>query len=159
MKTVETLIDEDLIATLATVSTAGGYSNNFWVDEPDPARGNPQRDALCVLGDGEPEPQEDCPISQDRYKKTYNIIVKAIEPEASDDALRQRMAEIYGDVVRALTGNRNTYTRNGQALGTDVGNPNKGLDAGANSGDVVIPVTVHYATALGDPFTNPYTSA
>ena len=159
MKTVETLIDEDLIATLAAVSTAAGYANNFVIDEPDPARGNPERDALCVLGDGDPEPHEDCPITQDRYLKTYSLVFEVIESEASDDALRQRMAEVYADVVRALTSTRNRYTRNGQALWTEVGKPTKELDAGANSGKITIPVSVLFATAQGEPFVNPYTTA
>lgn len=159
MKTVESLIDEDLIATLATVRTSAGYFHNFWVDEPDPAGGNPEKDALCTVADGEPEPQDDKPINQDRYQKTYTVVVKVIEPEGSDVTLRERMGNAYADVVKALTETRTSFTRNGQALWTRVGQPKKEIDAGGNSADVSIPVTVLFATALGQPTVNPYTTA
>jgi hypothetical protein len=158
--TVENLIDQDLIETLAGVSTAAGFSNNFIVEEPDPALGNRERDALCVVGDGDPEPQDDRPINQDRYLKTYTLVFKVIESESSDDAaLRGRMAGIYADVVKALTESRASYTRNGQALGTTVGKPTKDLDGGGNSGDIAVPVSVLFATLHGDPSTNPYSQS
>lgn len=159
MLTVEETIDQDLVDTLRGVSSATGYATTLTVEDADPADGNRERDGLCVVVPQDPEPADDGPINQDRFTKPYEITVWVVVPEAFSDTLRTRLARAHADVVKALTYTRQSYTRGARALWTRVDLSARNYAAGQSAATVTVTATVYYATAKGDPFTNPYTTA
>lgn len=160
MLTVEETIDQSVLDSLRGMSRAANYTADYTVAVLDPANGTPAADNQVVADTfADPAPVEDRPQSQDRWRKAYRLTVTVVESEGNYAALSARLRRAKADITKALTFGRAAYTRGGRALGTTIQQGEARPEVGSGRGTIVVVAEVLFATAVGDPLTNPYTTA
>ena len=146
-------ITADVVSTLEQVNTTS-YSLNLHVTEPDAVTGTETKDGRCVvtLG-GVTRVEEGVPLHFTKYVQAYDLTIRS---ESNTTPISELLAIAAADVTRAIAAD---ITRGGLAEDTIIEAPSfEYASKEANSGVVVVPISVHYQTYYNNPFRSRYES-
>lgn len=150
---VNDLAVDDVVSTLAAVTTAGGYPIDLLPERCEPGGNNPRHGSAVVILDSVAE-GEIQPDGQDDHLLTVSVRVRVLELLASGVPIDRTLYTVAAAVAKAACIDR---TRDGLAYWTDIGPVAiEEMDTTNNTGLVNQTLLVRTRTLMGDPFTTPY---
>lgn len=150
-KPIRTRIVDDVVETLAQVTTAAAYGGNLIVERPTPL-GNRLRDNLVLVVGGNPQRVEDEAQNFIGWTMPVHCVYSARESESSETSIDERLDIAAADIEKALTQD-DSNTRGGLAIDTEIGDVDFGnADLSGMSGQVVVTVMVYFRHLYGDPY-------
>jgi hypothetical protein len=140
----ETIV-ENIVTTLAGVTTGNGYENTLTVErEEDPF--NQPRDRLAIVCKGKLDARYPPPIGLDEYIFPIGILFYAVQSE-SDGPVTEQLYSIAADIRKALMVD---VHRNGHAVNTEFETDDIDTKSSPPSGIVTAKIT--FRTLRGNPY-------
>jgi hypothetical protein len=140
-------IRDNLMTTLATISTSSGYANTVTV-EARQQWGNAPADRKIVLWQLDPTEEQDGPLGYKQWSQPYAAIAYAVESESSSTAIDERINSLVSDIAKVLMVDPH---RGNLAIDTITGVPENIDDESGALAGVVFNFTVRYRHNETDP--------
>lgn len=144
-------ITANVLATLATITTANGYTYTLSA-EREKRYGNTPKDKLVVVKQGDPQPLPDSPGMALQWSQPYYLDIHVQIPEDQNDSLIPStvLNAICADIHKALLVDR---TRGNFSLDTQIAASQEWLVQQGDFDGRTFNFNVNYRTLETDPFT------
>ena len=94
-------IRDNVMTTLATITTGNGYANTVTV-EARKQWGNDPADQKLVLWQLDPTEDSDAPLGDKQWEQPYAVLCFVVESETSSTAIDERINSLIADVQQVL---------------------------------------------------------